>query len=1379
MEVYAWGSGNYGRLGLGHSNDARVPQRVSGVLNGCDVTSASCSWYHSVVVTSTGDVAAFGSRVSKCLGTAASGSEASDASDGKGTPGFSDGTGTEEEDSAFAEGLRRRGSASSGGAGRGNDQAIRQRRRHLSAGRHSRSRSSTAGFVPQVLHSFPSRVTVVQVAVGGDMLGAHTLAVSRNGRLYSWGYGPACGLGSVSNVATPTLVTKFLGTGAGEATSGRGQLMEMEPLSWGKPGHMRYRRKTPRRTLGLQILRPRIVKAACGGGFSTVMSAEGEVFTFGLSAGGRLGFRTKFRAQLRPRRIETLREGITDISAGAGFVLLCSAAGRLLAWGDNSKGQLGIGHLQASWEPITLGRHCPAAFVFQAVAAGDSHSLALDSAGRAYSWGGEGGPMTGQGKPLPNMLQVDLAFKFRLKELPYWWVRPMPIRALASFRVVHIDAGCLHSVALTQEGFLFAWGAPLQSGACALPSGRARSEAERPEVFWVPRLLAPGPKLPLARVGTVSAGGWHSLATAAPFCPFERLVTGDADFEQIAKSFCDGFLVSDQDSYYDGFVETEARVPVCCAVLRARLALPDGSDSPTWKALSAQIMRPHIEAHERRESAEEADKSDGEDEEDLLEIVALHRKNSSSRGTARKQPVQALNPASVSPPSSGPSHTSDADEAAGKAVQAPPVSKPPVPPAKKAPVVQARKPIPVFSSDSSSEDEARAPKSSAPGGALSSRSAPLTARAPLASARSAPAQSARATLTKTTGRSARRAAPVFSSDSSASDRDAKALNSSPTGAAGSSARSAPPLSQRVLLQRGPGGELLRLELRRYSEAVLAALVRFLHTDSLGALEVIDETHPLWQWEQQVRAGLAEVDTDDWYFDAVPERPSRQRAFKGLLVRREVADLREAGNALGLERLARLCDQLLLRIDAPGVPALFVPDSTLRSAMWTLLGQTLHGTSRDGPDTRLLCATPGWQTTTGRRRRARWGLRKALPADGILWAHAFMLCTGCSGIRSQEHAEPARAGGAGAGAGAAEGPDAEWQGICWLRQRRAPIAGSRAPQYELDLQDVAADVVFAWLRYLYTQDDLSLVWPCEGSNTEEATEAEAFWMELLRLGQRLGDEKLQLYAQDTLVGALSMENWTTMAAFAEQAQCPVLSEASLTMGVRLLLPPMLESFQVETGLEHLNDRGKSGQPQDKATSSGFKPAATVGRATPGRPGASRGTVELELERHLFEHCSTMRSKSRSPLDKRSLTPMALSALKRGSPASFAELKQRLAESVVGAQQAGAQLQRCAQFFDSQEKRGFQRAGPSGRAMWYELIALMALVAFFIVPVMLKQTVFEYITAALKPFAAIVPSLPDFPSTGWFAFLSSNVVRVALVNAFAVLVFVAIIWTGLKN
>ncbi|CAE7238746.1 CPK28, partial [Symbiodinium pilosum] len=80
-----------------------------------------------------------------------------------------------------------------------------------------------------------------------------------------------------------------------EGGSGRMRKHE-EPLGWGKHSHLRYRQRQSNKNLGLQFLRPKIAKASCGGGFSVVMSTEGEVFTFGVSASGRLGFRTKFRA---------------------------------------------------------------------------------------------------------------------------------------------------------------------------------------------------------------------------------------------------------------------------------------------------------------------------------------------------------------------------------------------------------------------------------------------------------------------------------------------------------------------------------------------------------------------------------------------------------------------------------------------------------------------------------------------------------------------------------------------------------------------------------------------------------------------------------------------------------------------------------------------------------------------------------------------------------------------------------------------------------------------------------------------------------------------------------------------------------------------------
>lgn len=1516
-EVYAWGSGSYGRLGLGHRSDASLPQRVSGVLNGCDIRSSSCGWYHSAVVTSTGEVATFGSKITKCLGTAACESDGSDseavhANDDN----SSEGSGASHEgDSSLSEafgggacvdlpgGLRQRHPAA---GQRGNptsqpSNASGSTRMQQRAGGSMEPSGREAGYVPRIIRSFPSRVDIVEVAVGGDMLGAHTLAISRTGRLYSWGYGPACGLGSTRNVATPTLVTKFVGFSASELSSSRPQ--DIEATGLGRHLHGRYRhRPIAHKRMGLQVLRPRIIKAVCGGGFSAVLTSDGDVFTFGLSAGGRLGFYSKYKAQLRPRRLDTLREGTTDLAAGAGFVLVCSAAGRLISWGDNAKGQLGVGHLQESNEPLWLGRACQGG-IFQAVAAGDSHSLALDSAGRMYSWGGEGGPMTGQGQPMPGAVQVDAAFQLRLRHLPHWWVRPCEVRSLLGLHVVRIAAGCLHSMALTREGALYAWGALLQAGMMGEGANRM------PEVAWLPRLLAPSPKFPLARVSTMSAGGWHSLATAVPSCAIDRLVSRDAaESEEADSGFCDGLLVSRVDST-SGFA---CQVPLCCAALRARLAKVGGTDAPIWKGLSAQIVRRQpsawrgyfvpLEPFAKQQPARASeptvyhmaspDSEDDEDGESLMDIIAMRREQTAAPAASRRERRTPSGPALAA--ASSAEVQSFADEAAGKALPrvAPATSgknrahqspglqqggdtgrrgeaRPRVMPdfssdsnsskgtrgdefnGKVVPQVLRRRPdefagealptpeaattdkhptlplsdpnriegtgprsrggakprvIPDFSSDSSSFDDkgganaegkfdARRLPDEAAGKALQTAKV-LTAASKTPTQRwGGPSQVGGTGLTGR-GWAKPRVVPNFSSDSSSFDdkgggntedklslkakRPPMQLRARPgpaqpplpipifsssssgsdrttTTAATSSAAPTRPTRRLLPIVTGVGAgrkrreatggtassgrgapartDQLSVDLSSFGEAVLLALARFLHTDSLCVSGVIDETHPLWLRELQLRR-LANGDLVHRGGDAdradrgdgaaaAQDGPTSLRAARGLLLRREVDELRRLGIALGLERLKCLCDQMLHRIDAPGAPALFVPASTLCQAMWTLWGHALVGPSFDGPDARVLCGPPG-------PRRRRWSHR-SVPRNGELWAHAFVLCAGCEGLLRSE-------------------------AQCCLKHcpHIGPLSstvGSDKVRFELDLRDVQADVVFAWLRYLYTHQDLALLWPCSGKTAEENAAGESFWMELVRLAQRVGDWRLQLYAQDTLVGALTADNWASFAAFAEHANCKLLSETALMAGVRGLLPATLRSFKVPTGLEEQSESVGSQDSPDLTPIT-----ATIGAAASlaGRTGAAAcGRVELEIEQRLLA------------LRQQGKRPAALLDLKRRSPTQFNEFKYRLAEGVKSSQQVAEQLQRNKKSFDAQVSECSRDEKRSSRLISWEVAAL----GIFISCLPLWQLgALDGIYSALFWLAEARECLAPF---------TGGLPRALIFNTSVALAFLMILWQGLKG
>mmetsp|Transcript_63551 Transcript_63551/g.182833 ORF Transcript_63551/g.182833 Transcript_63551/m.182833 type:complete len:342 (-) Transcript_63551:116-1141(-) len=336
---------------------------------------------------------------------------------------------------------------------------------------------------------------------------------------------------------------------------------------------------------------------------------------------------------------------------------------------------------------------------------------------------------------------------------------------------------------------------------------------------------------------------------------------------------------------------------------------------------------------------------------------------------------------------------------------------------------------------------------------------------------------------------------------------------------------------------------------------------------------------------------------------------------------------------------------------------------------------------------------------------------------------------------------------------------DYLGACSLQRVSAPN-GRGAHSLEMDLSDVHADVVDAWLRFLYMQDDLQRIWPCSSADPDDAVTAEGFWIELLRLAQRLGDDKLFLYTQDVLVEAVTSQNWAHLATFAEQAHCRLLSEAALMLGVRLLRPMMLGAFGVQTGL----DQEEAGR--DQPDGGVPEPVATVGGAAAGSGGAAaHGPVDLDIERHLLGlRAATHRAELAAVL-----------ALKKGSPSQFAELKSRLAESVTAAQRAGSQLQHCMRFFDSHERRGFGRDGVVGRAQWLELGALVVLLLFFIIPSAARQAALTMLSNAAEPFRALFA----FIDWGVLSPLVGGVSHIVAINVLMFLLLCLVVWSGLKG
>jgi alpha-tubulin suppressor-like RCC1 family protein len=181
----------------------------------------------------------------------------------------------------------------------------------------------------------------------------------------------------------------------------------------------------------------------------------------------RIGKEVSFRAQA--------------IAAGACCSFALTEAGEVYAWGDNESGQLGVGDKENRLTPVKM----PGLQRVKAIAAGALHSLALTEAGEVYAWGHLGSKYA-QGRLVA------------IEEHP----TPEIVEIVGSFgRVKTIAAGECHSLALTENGTVYAWG-DNRVGQLGLGDRETQN-------CLTPRIVG---KLGGEKIKDIAAGNFHSLA---------------------------------------------------------------------------------------------------------------------------------------------------------------------------------------------------------------------------------------------------------------------------------------------------------------------------------------------------------------------------------------------------------------------------------------------------------------------------------------------------------------------------------------------------------------------------------------------------------------------------------------------------------------------------------------------------------------------------------------------------------------------------------------------------------------------------------------------------------------------------------------------------
>ncbi|KAJ1611945.1 RCC1 domain-containing protein [Cryptosporidium canis] len=184
----------------------------------------------------------------------------------------------------------------------------------------------------------------------------------------------------------------------------------------------------------------RISRIACGANHSLALSESGLVFSWGIGQYGCLGT-GELNDVYSPVKIVA---GPTDkkvlhIAAGARHSLCCNEDGEVFAWGSNSNGRLGTGGSHGmKTVPTQIMSLAP--YHVTLVSAGESHSGCIDSFGYIYTWGNGGSGKLGHGT------QSDCNL-------------PRRIEGISSFPFVQLTLGAFNSIALSQSGEVYIWGA--------------------------------------------------------------------------------------------------------------------------------------------------------------------------------------------------------------------------------------------------------------------------------------------------------------------------------------------------------------------------------------------------------------------------------------------------------------------------------------------------------------------------------------------------------------------------------------------------------------------------------------------------------------------------------------------------------------------------------------------------------------------------------------------------------------------------------------------------------------------------------------------------------------------------------------------------------
>lgn len=286
----------------------------------------------------------------------------------------------------------------------------------------------------------------------------HSIALTADGRVWSWGSNVNGQLGdcTTANRAQPVTVktalnsdlTNVIAIAAGSAHS-MALTADGDVYTWGGnsfgqlgDGTLNGRACALAIPSGIQGTSAKAVDVAAGHVHSMALMSNGDIYSWGQNTYGQLGHGT-FTQSAVPAKVESVSDA-KAIGAGYFHSFAVKASGSAVAWGYNYYGQLGEGNSgTVSTYPVSVngitGVMAVAGGLRHSVAVAASTSEAASPHNGVWTWGsntvGQGGQGQSSGYSTPSPVSTS--------DLP---------------GVIQAVAGMGHSLALTSDGRIFAWG---------------------------------------------------------------------------------------------------------------------------------------------------------------------------------------------------------------------------------------------------------------------------------------------------------------------------------------------------------------------------------------------------------------------------------------------------------------------------------------------------------------------------------------------------------------------------------------------------------------------------------------------------------------------------------------------------------------------------------------------------------------------------------------------------------------------------------------------------------------------------------------------------------------------------------------------------------